>query len=97
VPVPDAIDDDSACQLYINPLTAWLMVVEGLHLRAGDTLAVNAVWSACRRIIAQLARLNGVAVIAVVRSDGYSAALRELGARAVINTTGSRWSQPCGT
>jgi len=87
VPVPAAVDDDSACQLYVNPMTAWLMLVEELRLKPGDTLAVNAGGSALCRVAAQLARLRGVRLFAIVRRAGYDALLTGLGAEAVIDTT----------
>lgn len=36
VPVPDEVGDEAACQLVVNPLTAWVMLVEELDVRAGE-------------------------------------------------------------
>ncbi len=50
VPIPDVIDDYTAAQLYINPITAWIACTEVLHLRQDDVLIVNACGSSIGRI-----------------------------------------------
>lgn len=85
VPVPDGIDDDSAAQLYINPVTAWLVLTQKLKLRQGDTIVVNAGGSAIGRIFAQLAKLFGYKLIAVTRNGKHTDSLLELGAAHVVN------------
>ncbi|MFJ7935931.1 zinc-dependent alcohol dehydrogenase family protein [Sporosarcina sp. NPDC096371] len=87
VPVPNAIDDCTAAQLYINPLTAWLICTEELRLKPGDTLLVNACGSAIGRIFAQLAKILGFRLIAVTRNNAYTEELLQLGAAHVINTS----------
>jgi len=57
--IPDFIDDDTASQLYINPLTAWLICTEVLNLGVGDVLLVNACGSSIGRIFAQLSKVLG--------------------------------------
>lgn len=86
VPVPPAIADDAAAQLYINPLAVWQMLMEELRLAPGDAVLVNAAGSACGRIAAQLARELDIRVLAMVRSDAYTDELLALGAAAVVNT-----------
>ncbi|MFM1652671.1 zinc-dependent alcohol dehydrogenase family protein [Brevibacillus sp. B_LB10_24] len=84
VPVPDVIDDQTAAQLYINPLTAWLTCSEVLRLGADDVLLINAGGSSLSRIFAQLANVLGFRLIAVTRSNAYTEELIRLGASAVI-------------
>ncbi|WP_192600419.1 zinc-dependent alcohol dehydrogenase family protein [Sporosarcina limicola] len=86
--VPNSIDDYTAAQLYINPLTAWIICTEELKLKPGDTLLVNTCGSAIGRIFAQLARTLGFRLIAVTRNNTYTKELMELGATHVINTAG---------
>lgn len=86
VPIPDAVPDAAAAQLYINPVAVWLMLTEELRLAPGDVLLVNAAGSACGRIAAQLCRERGVRMLAIVRSDAYTDELLALGASAVVNT-----------
>ncbi|WP_326099941.1 zinc-dependent alcohol dehydrogenase family protein [Paenibacillus pabuli] len=84
--VPDDIDDQSASQIYINPITAWLICTDILHLTYGDTLIVNAGGSAIGRIFAQLSKILGFRMIAITRNDRHTAELYRLGAVSVVNT-----------
>ncbi|MGO4889275.1 zinc-dependent alcohol dehydrogenase family protein [Anaerobacillus sp. MEB173] len=85
--VPDSIDDFTAAQLYINPMTAWVTCTEILRLRQNDVLIVNACGSAIGHIYAQLAKIFGFRLIAVTRNHHYTKDLLELGASHVINTS----------
>lgn len=87
IEVPSFIDDDTAAQLYINPVTAFVICTETLRLRKGDIIAVNAAGSAIGRIFAQLANILGFTYIAVVRNNRYTKKLLELGASHVIDTS----------
>lgn len=86
VVLPKTIDDYTAAQLYINPLTAFVICTEVLQLRATDILVVNACGSAIGRIFAQLSAIIGFTLIAVTRNDTYTKELLSLGAKAVIHT-----------
>ena len=87
IPIPDSIDDWTAAQMYINPITAWVICTETLHLTSNDVLLVNACGSAIGRILAQLSRVIGFQLIAVTRNDLYTKALLQLGASHVIDTS----------
>ncbi|SDE41157.1 NADPH:quinone reductase [Paenibacillus sp. UNCCL117] len=88
VRVPDAVDDDAAAQLYINPLTAWVTCTEELRLSGtGMTVLVNAGGSALGRVYAQLSQALGFRLIAVTRSARHTADLLRLGADQVIDTS----------
>jgi len=84
--VPDYLDDSIAAQLYINPITAWVICTEVLSLKPGDDLIVNACGSSIGRIFAQLSRIFGFRLIAVTRNNIYTEELTQLGASYVINT-----------
>ncbi len=86
VPIPSSIDDCTASQLYINPITAWVVCTEQLQLTANDILLVNACSSAIGRIFAQLSQVLGFRLMALTRNDKYTSELLELGASYVINT-----------
>jgi len=86
VPVPEFLEDYIAAQLYINPLTAWIISTEVLALQPDDVLLVNAGGSAIGRIFAQLARILGFKLVALTRNDHYTKDLLQLGAAHVINT-----------
>jgi NADPH:quinone reductase-like Zn-dependent oxidoreductase len=87
VRVPEVVDDETASQIYINPVTAWLICTEELRLKPDDVLVVNACGSAIGRIFAQLSKVFGYRLIAVVRNDLHTQQLESLGAWAVINTS----------
>ncbi|WP_405082363.1 zinc-dependent alcohol dehydrogenase family protein [Paenibacillus chitinolyticus] len=88
IPVPPDIPDETAAQLYINPVTAWA-VCGTLRLKYGDTLVVNAGGSAIGRVFAQLAAVFNYELIAVTRSAAHTEELLRLGAAHVIDTAGT--------
>lgn len=87
VPVPGALDVETASQLYINPLTAWVVCTEALKLQEEDVLVVNAGGSAIGRIFAQLSKVLGFRLIAAVRSGAHREELLALGAWQVVDTS----------
>nr|WP_110926125.1 zinc-dependent alcohol dehydrogenase family protein [Bacillus massiliglaciei] len=89
VPIPDSIDDVTASQMYINPVTAWVTCMEVLQLKPNDVLLVNACGSSIGHIYAQLARIAGFRLIAVTRNHTYTEDLLRLGASYVIDTSKS--------
>jgi len=84
--VPPEINDDTAAQLYINPLTAWLMLTEELKLKQSSILAVNACGSAFSNVLIQFSNILGYNIIGVVRSDFYTQRLLKAGVKYVINS-----------
>ncbi|MFJ7667554.1 zinc-dependent alcohol dehydrogenase family protein [Lysinibacillus sp. NPDC097195] len=89
VPIPDSIDDFTAAQMYINPVTAWVVCTEVLTLKANDVLLVNACGSAIGHIFAQFSKILGFRLIAVTRNNHYTEELLHLGASEVIDTSNS--------
>ncbi|MDP4156744.1 MAG: zinc-dependent alcohol dehydrogenase family protein [Bacillota bacterium] len=87
VPIPDSIDDFTASQMYINPVTAWVVCTEVLKLRPNDFLLVNACGSSIGHIFAQLSKILGFRLIAVTRNNKYTEDLLHLGASYVIDTS----------
>jgi len=87
VVIPDTIDNITAAQMYINPLTALVICREVLRLKRDDVLVVNACGSSIGRIIAQLAKVIGFRLIAAVRSEHHTTDLLNLGAAVVIDTS----------
>jgi NADPH:quinone reductase-like Zn-dependent oxidoreductase len=87
VPIPSSINDYTASQLYINPVTAWMICTEVLNLKPDDVLLVNACGSAIGRIFAQLSKVIGFRLIAVTRNNNYTKDILQLGASHLINTS----------
>lgn len=86
ISVPDEINDTTAAQLYINPLTAWLMIKYELCLAPGSILIANAGGSSMGQILALFSSIFGYELILVTRSDYYTETLLKLGAKRVINS-----------
>lgn len=84
--IPGAFNDKTAAQLYINPLSAWLML-KRLNAREGNTIAINAVNSAIGYVITKFSQLLKINIISIVRSAHYVESLKEAGAKFVINTS----------
>lgn len=78
--VPDDIDDASAAQIYINPLTCWVLLTQWLPLSAGDVLLLNGGGSAVSLLLAQLTALRGIRLAVVVRNLAHRPALLAAGA-----------------
>ncbi|MBY7141808.1 zinc-dependent alcohol dehydrogenase family protein [Virgibacillus sp. NKC19-3] len=87
IPVPDSMDDFTASQVYINPITAWVICTEVLGLKPDDVLLVNACGSSIGHIFAQLSNVLGFKLIAITRNDTYTQDLLKHGASHVINTS----------
>jgi NADPH2:quinone reductase len=64
--IPDDIDDAAACQMSLNPLTAFCLL-RLADLRQGDWLVLTAATSTVANLIAGIARARGVRTIGVVR------------------------------
>jgi NADPH:quinone reductase-like Zn-dependent oxidoreductase len=78
--VPDDIDDASAAQIYINPLTCWVLLTQWLPLEADDILLINGGGSATSLLFSQLAALRGIKLAVVVRNAAHRQALLNAGA-----------------
>jgi NADPH:quinone reductase-like Zn-dependent oxidoreductase len=92
VPVPDTLSDEAAAQLFVNPLTAWLLH-DAVALHAGDVLVQTAGASAVARVAAQLAVRRGAHPVAIVRRESYREPLEAIGVRVVAvdeNTNATR-------
>lgn len=86
IAVPDGVNDQTAAQFVVNPLTAWIMCVEELALRPGEWLLQTAAGSTLGRVVLQIARLRGFKTINVVRRRDQVEELKALGADEVICT-----------
>ncbi|MGW8124073.1 zinc-dependent alcohol dehydrogenase family protein [Roseivirga echinicomitans] len=84
IPKPPSMSDEIACQAFVNPFTAYGMLMEA-DLKAGDWLMLTAANSAFSKFVIQLAAKRGINVIGTVRSDEQKQALLDLGAKVIIN------------
>ncbi|MEM6288303.1 MAG: zinc-dependent alcohol dehydrogenase family protein [Bacteroidota bacterium] len=92
LPVPEALPPEGTAQLFVNPLTAWLLL-DAVRLGAGDVLVQTAGASAVARIATEMAVRAGVGVVSIVRRPDHTDRLRALGADVVVadeNTKATR-------
>ncbi len=85
IPVPDALPDELAAQLFVNPFTAYALVQES-GVAEGGWLMLTAAGSAFGKLVIQLCQMRGIKTIGTVRSNGLSEELKSLGLTEIINT-----------
>lgn len=83
VPVPDELGDEDAAQLFVNPLTAWLLL-RAVDLEDGDVLVQTAGASTVARIAAEMALARGAVPVSIVRSPDHRDRLEAMGVRVVV-------------
>lgn len=84
IPQPPTLSDQIACQAFINPLTAYGMLIKA-DLEEGDFLLITAAASAFSKFVIQFAANRGINVIGTVRRDEQKEELLALGAHTIIN------------
>src|SRR3569832_472084 len=89
-PLPEGIDDGTACQLVSMPVSAFRLLVE-LDVKPGDWIVQNAANGAVGKMLARLAAEKGVRVLNLVRRDEAIAELAAAGIRDAISTANEDW------
>lgn len=84
IPLPDAISDDIAAQLFVNPFTAYAMVQDA-QVKEGDWLMLTAAGSAFGKMVIQLCQMRGIKTIGTVRRDDLNDELKAIGLTEVVN------------
>jgi NADPH:quinone reductase-like Zn-dependent oxidoreductase len=84
IAVPDDVDDNSACQVSLNPLTAWGLV-ETAQLTAGDWVVITAATSTLANLIAAICRVRHIKTLGIVRGSAEQAGPR-CGTDAIVST-----------
>lgn len=85
VPVPDDIDDNTACALMVQGLTAHYLTHSTYPIAGGDTIFVHAAAGGVGLLLTQLAKSRGATVIATVGSDEKAALAKGAGVDHCIN------------
>lgn len=91
IPMPDSIDDTIAAQLIAMPLSA-LMLLEFLHVEAGQWIVQNAANGAVGKALAMLAKARGVHCLNLVRRDAGVAEMEALGIDPTVSTAQPDWA-----
>ncbi|HZZ06875.1 zinc-binding dehydrogenase, partial [Paraburkholderia sp.] len=90
VPLPDAISDETGCQLIAMPLSA-VMLLEYLHLEPGQWFIQNTANGAVGKTLAMLANARGINVVNLVRREAGIAELAEVGIGNAVSTDSDGW------
>jgi NADPH:quinone reductase-like Zn-dependent oxidoreductase len=90
VPVPDSIDDATACQLISMPLSAKMLLAD-LDVKAGDWIIQNAANGAVGKLINQFAAEVGVKVVNLVRREAGVKELQAAGILNAVSTSTENW------
>jgi NADPH2:quinone reductase len=91
VPLPEAVPDETACQLLAMPLSA-SMLLEDLQMKPGDWLIQNAANGAVGKVVNVLARKRGLHVVNVVRRRAGVDEMLAAGAEHVLATEELDWA-----
>jgi NADPH:quinone reductase-like Zn-dependent oxidoreductase len=86
VPLPSHLSARDGAALFTNPLTA-LAIAETVRLEGQSALIHTAAASNLGRMLVQICRDDGIALINLVRRDEQAALLRDLGAEYIVNSS----------
>jgi NADPH:quinone reductase-like Zn-dependent oxidoreductase len=84
IKVPPGIDPLQLAMLKVNPPTAWLMMTRYVDLAPGDWLLQTAANSGVGHCVIQLAKVDGLRTVNIVRREGLAGELMRLGADVVL-------------
>ena len=85
IPLPEQVSDGQALAMMVQGSTAYLILKEMAHLKAGESVVVHAGAGGVGSVAIQLAKEWGAFVIAVTSSDEKKRLCKELGADAVVD------------
>ncbi len=68
VSIPNDVTDEIACQISLNPISAWALLKQA-HVTPGDWVVVTAATSTVSNIVGAIARERGIHTIGLVRGD----------------------------
>jgi NADPH2:quinone reductase len=84
VPIPDDVDDRTACALMLQGFTAHYLATDTFALHAGQVALVHAAAGGVGSLLVQIAKVRGARVIATVGTETKAALARKHGADDVI-------------
>ena len=85
VPVPDAVDSETAAAAMLQGMTAHYLVTSTYAVQPGDVVLVHAAAGGVGQLLVQMAKERGASVIATVGTEAKAAKARAVGADHVIN------------
>ncbi|MGI5244945.1 NADP-dependent oxidoreductase [Dactylosporangium sp. CA-139066] len=94
-PKPPSLSFPEAATLPLSGLTAWQLLVDTAHLKAGDRVLIHGAAGGVGRLAVQIATSLGAHVIGVARADHHDE-LRALGAAELVDYTTTRFEDVVG-
>jgi len=85
IPLPEQVSDGQALAMMVQGSTAYLILKEMAHVKAGESVVVHAGAGGVGSVAIQLAKEWGAFVIAVTSSDEKKKLCKELGADSVVD------------
>ena len=83
-PLPDKGDPQQLCMMRANPAAAYLMLTSFVDLSAGDWVVQNAANSGAGQYLIELAKIDGIKTVNIVRRPRTVEHLKRLGADVVV-------------
>jgi len=83
-PVPDRLSEEQAATMYVNPLTAWLMLHDSSRIEPGMDVIVDAAGSEIGRMLLALLNRAGVEPVAIVRTESTAKRIERFATKAVL-------------
>jgi mitochondrial enoyl-[acyl-carrier protein] reductase / trans-2-enoyl-CoA reductase len=93
IKLPDSLSPENASMIYVNPPTAWRMLVDFIDLQPGEWIIQNAANSAVGRCVIQIAKAFGWKTINLVRREELVEELKALGGDVVVMETPETFKQ----
>lgn len=90
IPLPDAVNDETGCQLIAMPLSA-VMLLEFMNLKPGQWFIQNTANGAVGKTLAMLAKARGIHSVNVVRRDAGVTELDALGIANGVSSESKGW------
>jgi NADPH2:quinone reductase len=89
VDIPESVSDEQAVAMLVQGTTAWHVLKTMAHVKAGETVVIQAAAGGVGTIAIQLAKLWGAKVIAVTSSASKNELAKSLGADEVVDANSS--------
>jgi NADPH:quinone reductase len=84
VPIPEGVDDETACAVLLQGMTAHHLVCAAHDVQPGDWILNHAAAGGVGLLLTQIAKLKGARVIGTVSSEDKAELAREAGADVVL-------------
>ncbi|WCL49842.1 zinc-binding dehydrogenase [Leptospira sp. GIMC2001] len=92
IPLLDSVSLEAGASIFVNPMTAWAMVNRAI--KSGHTgIVQTAGASALGKMVVRICKEKNIPLISIVRRDDQVAALHEIGAEHVVNSSSAKFDR----